>query len=322
MLSVCSDGGGKEMSQRFFFNDCLPAQAANGVNVISLFRDMVIGFRALHQNKTIDVDQNWTMSGTVDGVTICGVTLRAILGQLKAERDLYSYASRLVTNSMPIIYEEDQMMDDAETGLDFRCCGRDAHCLLLAQKMNMIAATLPVEQALCADMLNLIYTDPNTGNQTIKKIINWYVANSGYIVNLLTPPLPSPDDPWNRLMAILGQHGKVVCSKSFEKDWKGLGSDLQQLVVGRFEDALNAGLLYPANNHNMGIVKPDQKDKTSKVHELRQKGTGFRVYFECDEDVIYIALYASKTIHHGANQEADFRIAKSIVARLRKGIDS
>lgn len=310
------------MSQRFFLNDCLPAQTANGVNVATLFRDMIIGFQALHQNKTIDVDQNWTTSDTVDGVTLCGVTLKALLGKLKTERELYPYASRLVTNSMPIIYEEEQIADDAETRLDFRCCGRGAHCLLLAQKMNMIAATMPVEQTLCADSLNLIYTDPNSGNQTIKEIVNWYIANSGYIVNLLTPPLPTPNEPWNRLIAILNQHGQVVYSKSFEKDWKRLGSELQQLVVRRFEDALNAGLLYPANNHNMDIVKSDQKDRTSKVHELRQKGTGFRVYFECDEDAIFLALYASKTIHHGANQEADFRLAKAIVARLRTGKDS
>lgn len=70
----------------------------------------------------------------------------------------------------------------------------------------------------------------------------------------------------------------------------------------------------------MDIVKPDQKDKTSKVHELRQKGDGFRVYFECDANAIYLALYGTKVYHHGANQDADFRIAKTVVERMRKGV--
>jgi hypothetical protein len=108
----------------------------------------------------------------------------------------------------------------------------------------------------------------------------------------------------------------------FEDDWKTLGLETQRLVVCRFEDALNGGLLFPANNNNKNIVKQDEKDRTSKVHELRQIGNGFRIYFECDTDAIYIALYASKTYHHGKDQEADFRLAKTIVERLRRNSNS
>ena len=138
---------------------------------------------------------------------------------------------------------------------------------------------------------------------------------------MLTPPLPPKVEPWERLLTILGSSGRIVeYSKGFKKDWDYLGNELQQLIVQRFEDALNGGLLFPAKNTNKKIVKPDEKDKTSKVHELRHLGTGFRVYFECDDDAIYIALYGSKTIHHGKDQEADFKIAKAIAERLRKGI--
>lgn len=316
------------MSRRFYLNDCLPAQVQNGTDVVMLFRNMVADYRNMHRNAVLDLEPSWVMSNVVDNVTLCGVSLRNALAQLKiTDRELCGYASRLVTNSPLISYEEQQMTDDAELQMNFEFNGRDAHNLLVAQKLDMIAASLPVEKTLCVNHLSLLYTEPTSGKQIQRDIDNWYVGNqagirnTAIIVQMLTPPLPSKSQPMDRLTALLEQHGTVKYSKEFMKDWDRLGSEKQKLIVGRFEDALNAGLLFPANSNNMDIVKPDQKDKTSKVHELRQKGDGFRVYLESDKSTIYIALYGTKTYHHGADQEADFRLAKTIVERMRKGID-
>ena len=161
--------------------------------------------------------------------------------------------------------------------------------------------------------------DIRENEETTKEIPNWHIRNNEAIIQILTPQLTPKTEPLNRLVDLLKRRGQVVYSKEFKDDWDNIGSALQQLVVKRFEDALNAGLLFPANNGNMDIVKSDQVDKTSKVHELRQRGTGLRVYFECDSDVIYIALYGSKTVHHGKDQAADFKLAKAIVSRLRQG---
>lgn len=308
------------MSTRFYLNDCLPPQPQNGTSVVNAFRDLVKQFMELRKNKKLDLEQTWTTSDTVDNVTLCGMGLRQLLGMLKPERELYSYASRLVSNGVPIIFQEAELDGDPELLLTFLFNGRDAHCLLLAQKFDMIAASMSVEDALAADGLDLIYTNQTTNKQTIKTIANWHVGNNAYITDLLTPPLPPLTAPWERLIALLGQHGEVHWSESFREDWEKLGSGIQQLIVGRFEDALNGGLLFPANGNNMNILKPDQKDKTSKIHELRQKGDGFRVYVECDKDAIYLALYGTKTYHHGADQEADFRIAKTEAQRLRQKV--
>lgn len=308
------------MSTRFYLNDCLPAQPQNGVNVVDAFRDLVKQFMELHKNKCLDIEQAWTTSDTVDNVVLCGMGLRQLLVKLKPERELYSYASRLVSNGVPIIYQEAELADDAELLLAFMFNGRDARRLLMAQKLDMIAASMSVEDVLCVNSLQLIYTHPTTGVQNTRDIINWHVGNNAYITHLLTPPLPPLTAPWDRLIAMLGQHGNVKWSKSFKEDWDKLGSGIQKLIVGRFEDALNGGLLFPANAKNKNILKPDQKDKTSKIHELRQKGDGFRVYLECDKDAIYIALYGTKTYHHGEDQESDFRIAKTEAERLRQGL--
>ena len=308
------------MSKRFYLNDCLPAQAQNGANMVVLFHEMVLSYRDMHQNALLSLDPSWVISDTFDKVTLCGVSLRSLLAQLKAERDLYIYASRLVTGGSVISYEEPQLAEDPELTLNFLFNGRNAHNLLVAQKLDMIAASLPVENALCADHLDLKYTDLVTGSQILKEIENWYINNRDDVVRLLTPPLPSETEPWNRLMAMLNQHGTVTYSKRFKDDWDKLGKERQQLIVARFKDALDGGLLFPANSNNINIVKPDQKNRTSKVHELRHVGDGFRIYFECDNDAIYIALFATKTHHIGADQDADFRTARNIVSRLRKGI--
>ena len=308
------------MPVRFYLNDCLPEQPSQGKDVALLFQNLVLKYKELHKNELLDLSQHWVTSDFVDNVTICGMTLRSLLVQLKSNPTLFGYASRLVENNTPLRFEEEQLIGDLELSQKCLCNDLDAHMLLVAQKLNMIAATLPVESCFCVDVLDLELKDNQKEEITIKQIPNWHIDNSKSIIKLLAPPLASVAEPWNRLLDVLGRHGKVVYSNLFKQDWDTLGSKLQQLIVQRFEDALNGGLLFPANSRNMNIVKPDKWDRTSKVHELRQKGSGFRIYFECDVDAIYIALYGSKTIHHGKDQRADFRYAKIVVERLRQGI--
>ncbi len=308
------------MPKRFYLNDCLPDHPEEGKNVGELFREMVLNYKELHKNELLDLAQHWVTRDYADNVTLCSITLRSLLGQLKSNPTLFAYASKLVGSSIPLIYEEDQLAGDPELEQEYMCNERDGHYLLVAQKLDMIAASLPVEEKVCCNILKLMLKDIQKDEETTKEIPNWHISNQENIIKLLTPPLSPKTEPWNRLMDMLGRRGRVVYSKEFKDDWDKLGSAIQQLVVQRFEDALNAGLLYPANNGNMDIVKPDQIDKTSKVHELRQKGMGIRVYFECDTDVIYIVLYGSKTVHHGKDQAADFKLAKVIASRLRQGI--
>lgn len=308
------------MPKRFYLNDCLPDHPEEGKNVRELFREMVLNYKELHKNEHLDLAQHWVTRDYPDNVTLCSITLRSLLGPLKSDPTLFNYASRLVESSIPLIYEEDQLVGDLELEQECMCNERDGHHLLVAQKLDMIAASLPVEEKVCCNILKLMLKDTPKDGETTKEIPNWHISNQEDIIKLLTPPLSPKTEPWTRLMDMLGRRGRVVCSKQFKADWDNLGSVIQQLVVQRFEDALNAGLLYPANNGNMDIVKSDQIDKTSKVHELRQKGMGIRVYFECDTDVIYIALYGSKTVHHGKDQAADFKLAKVIASRLRQGI--
>ncbi len=308
------------MPVKFYLNDSLPDQPEQGKDVADLFRNLVIKYKELHKNDLLDLSQHWATSDYVDNVTLCSMTLRSLLVQLKSNPTLFTYASKLVESNTPLKYEEDQFSGDLELNQECLCNDCKAHMLLVAQKLNMIAATLPVEPRFCNDVLDLVIKDVQNEEETIKQIPNWHIDNSDEIAKLLTPPLPPVTEPWNRLMDLLRRHGKVYCSNMFKQDWDSLGIELQQLIVQRFEDAINGGLLFPANNNNMNIVKQDQKDRTSKVHELRQVGNGFRVYFECDADAIYIALFGSKTIHHGKDQDADFRFAKAVVERMRQGI--
>lgn len=238
------------MSQRFYLNDCLPNQPEEGKDVGKLFKELVLGYKDLHKNEVLGLSQHWATSDYVDNVTICSMTLRSLLVQLKSNPTLFTYASKLVGSSTPLIFEEGELEGDPELGQECLCRGRDAHMLLVAQKLDMIAATLPVEPHLCNDVLDLVIRDVQTEEETTKQIPNWHIDNSEAIKQLLTPPLPPVTEPWQRLMTILERHGKVVCSNLFKQDWNTLGLELQQLIVQRFEDAINGGLLFPANNNS------------------------------------------------------------------------
>lgn len=308
------------MPNIFYLNDSLPKQPSGGANVVALFGRMVSEYKKLHENTILELAPYWVTRDCVENVTICSMPLMHLLRQFKNNPTLFTYASKLVRGYPPLIIQEEQLAGDPELVMDCMCDSHDAHYLLVAQKMDMIAASLPVEAGLCSDILDIVLTDLQRNTRKQKQINNWYVENSQAITQLLTPPLPPKTEPWNRLTKMLERRGKIFYSKIFEDDWNHLGSEIQRLVVQRFEDALNGNLLFPAKDTNKNIVKPDEHDRSSKVHELRQIGSGFRIYFECDNDAIYLALFASKTIHHGKDQKADFKYAKTVVDRLRKGI--
>lgn len=307
------------MPVRFYLNDSLPEQPTEGKDVGELFKSLVLGYKELRKNEVLGLAQHWTTSDYVDNVSLCSMPLRGLLVQLKSNPTLFTYACKLVENEIPLKFEEEQLADDKELAKECVCNDCEAHMLLVAQKKNMIAATMPVEPRFCNDVLDLVIKDVQFEEEITKQIPNWHIDNSEAIAQLLTPPLSPVTEPWNRLMDLLGRHGNVFCSNLFRQDWDSLGIERQQLIVQRFEDAINGGLLFPANNNNINIVKQDQRDRTSKVHELRQKGSGFRIYFECDDDAIFLALYRSKTVHYGKDQESDFRFAKKIVDELRQG---
>ena len=141
------------MPIRFYLNDCLPSQPTGGVDMNQLFQKMVLEYKELHKNGALDLAQYWAITDIVDNVTLCSIKLRNLLNEMKTDRTLFVYASKLLTDNMPLIYEEYQMAGDSDLAMDYKLNDRAAHYLLVAKKLDMIAASLPVEVALCQDEL-------------------------------------------------------------------------------------------------------------------------------------------------------------------------
>lgn len=304
------------MATRFYFNDCLPQQCTKG-DIYERFYALVDVFKDLRKTEGLDIDNFWTLADYYWQTNICQVPLGDIIKR-NNNPTTRTFLKKLVGEGTPLSVQ----IDLRASNLKGAAClfnNRDARNLLLAHNEGMIAASVLAENELEADALRLNLKDAN-GKDSVTDVENLHENNRLYIENLLAHPLPPVDQPLERLKALFGNGKTVHASTAFYQDWKSLGIDIQKRIVTKFEDAQNAGVLFPAK-HNPPLIKRDEKDATSNVHELRSIGSGIRVYLECDNSTLYIALYNNKGNYAGNDQEADFRRAKKIVERMRRSME-
>lgn len=309
------------MAKKFYLNDCLPQKCETG-DVYSMFKDLVIAFRNLRQKEILNIDRFWTLADSPYSTKICQVPLKKLIDD-NAAPSLRAYMWKLVSEGISIASMANDFEGSAQLTLDSKFNERDAHNLLLAKEVGMIAASVPAEEAIVTDKLQLTLTDKD-GKVTTCEIDNLHPSNESYIESILTPPLPSSNQPLDRLKVLFGIDKVVHASEIFISKWNTLGLERQRYIVSKFEDALHADLLFPAKSDegkDFPLMKRDDVDTMSAVHELRSKGTGVRVYFECDGSTLYIGLYNVKGKYTGDDQSKDFRRAKAIIARMRQGHD-
>lgn len=310
------------MATRFYLNDCLPQQCVQG-NVFDGFRNLVITFKELRGKEALNIERFWTLADYSSNLCICQVSLKNLINS-NSDPTIKAYMWKLVGENIPISFAETSLESNPRIG--FRCTFnmRNAHNLLVAKEADMIAASISVEPNLEKDKLQLLLDDGN-GNISTSELDNLYAGNAAYIEKILTPPLPPVEQPLERLKVMFGLEKSVHVSDEFLLKWNSLGLEMQKYIVGKFDDALKADLLFPARDDDgkvFPLIKRDQVDSTSRVHELRIKGFGgVRIYLECDEKTLYIGLYNVKGRYSGDAQSADFRRAKILIARMRQGLN-
>lgn len=305
------------MATRFYLNDCLPQQCTNG-DIYKRFYALVDVFRDLRNTEGLDIDNFWTLADYAWETEICQVPLMDIInrGTNPMQR---AYMQKLVNEKLPLSTIEPSFLGNPLIEKEFRFNERNAHNLLVAHEAAMLSASVLAEKELEADTLQLLHTEDDD-TKTIIQIDNLHEHNSTHIAEILAPPLPSEHQPLERLKALFGNGRTVHASTAFYQDWKSFGIEMQKYIVTKFEDAKNAGVLFPAK-HNPPLLKRDEKDANSNVHELRSIGSGIRIYLECDASTLYIALYNNKGNYTGKDQDADFRRAKKVIERMRKGME-
>lgn len=299
------------MAVQFYLNDCLPVTTSKDIHMV--VRDFLRSFSKLAVAPGLKVS-GWYIVENYSILKLCSVPISNIIEQI-TDRDLKQTAVNIFANAntIDVLLANGNVSDDCDIYAKAEFNGLDATYLLVAAKSDLVSASIPVAEFLKDDQLTItVSTDDNSHDIQID---NWYGENSKYILDKY---IPHPEEgSIEKLIDVFGRDKSIYISEEFRNDWDYLGRTLHEAIIKKFKMALDRGLLFPASADD-DIVKYDKKG--TGVYELRHVPMGWRIYYECDEDKIFIGLYATKSSPKGSDQSADFKRTSSIISLIRKKV--
>ena len=302
---------------QFYFNDCLPQTTS--CNIMTIFHDVMSEYLRLRNNKNLQINNTLAVGETPEKTIVCGITLKSILSSYNGNRDEKTALNALFRNAIVLSNQWDDFVDPNNLYKDFSFNGRNAQYLAVASDNGMIAISLPIEEPLRNNTLDIdVFDTISEQGESPLKIENWYKDNTDYIRPLLLPRAENQLDTLKNFFSGIGK--RFVFSDKFKDQWNyEINNDnTKDRIIKRFEEASRGGLLFPAKDDpresKYKIVRKD--DRGTGVFELRLRDIGVRIYFACDYNTIKILLYGTKTSHQGNGQESDFRIANSILNKM------
>ena len=302
---------------QFYFNDCLPQTTS--CNIMTIFHDVMSEYLRLRNNKNLQINNTLAVGETPEKTIVCGITLKSILSSYNGNRDEKTALNALFRNAIVLSNQWDDFVDPNNLYKDFSFNGRNAQYLAVASDNGMIAISLPIEEPLRNNTLDIdVFDTISEQGESPLKIENWYKDNTDYIRPLLLPRAENQLDTLKNFFSGIGK--RFVFSDKFKDQWNyEINNDnTKDRIIKRFEEASRGGLLFPAKDDpresKYKIVRKD--DRGTGVFDLRLRDIGVRIYFACDYNTIKILLYGTKTSHQGNGQESDFRIANSILNKM------
>ena len=299
------------MAVQFYLNDCLPATTSEDVH--NVVREFLKSFTKLASTPGLNVS-GWYAEGNYAILKVCSVPISQIVNQI-TDRDLKQTALNIFAKakSIDVLLSDIENRDDSDIYAKAEFNGLDATNLLVAAKSDLISASIPVTDFLKLDQLTITVSSEEDIHEI--RIDNWYGDNSTYILDKY---IPHPEEgSIDKLIVVFGRDKNVYISDEFRDDWGRFGHTLHEAIIKRFKTALEHRLLFPANADD-NIVKYDRN--ATNVYELRHIPMGWRIYYECDKDSIFIGRYATKSSPKGSDQAADFKRASSIIAFMRTNL--
>lgn len=286
---------------------------------MTIFHDVMSEYLRLRNNKNLQINNTLAVGETPEKTIVCGITLKSILSSYNGNRDEKTALNALFRNAIVLSNQWDDFVDPNNLYKDFSFNGRNAQYLAVASDNGMIAISLPIEEPLRNNTLDIdVFDTISEQGESPLKIENWYKDNTDYIRPLLLPRAENQLDTLKNFFSGIGK--RFVFSDKFKDQWNyEINNDnTKDRIIKRFEEASRGGLLFPAKDDpresKYKIVRKD--DRGTGVFELRLRDIGVRIYFACDYNTIKILLYGTKTSHQGNGQESDFRIANSILNKM------
>lgn len=303
---------------QFYFNDCLPTETS--CDVEETFRGVICGFLLLQKEEGLQIDRTLVIGELPENTPICGISLKEILSKYRGSREEKNAVIALFRNAIVLSNQWDDFVNPDNIYKDFSFNGRDAHYLAVASANKLIAISLPIEEQLKTDTLEIsVFNTLNKTTESPVYISNWFNDNTNNICKQLLPRTETQLDGLKNLFYGIGK--KVVFSEKFVDQWNHEinNNSIKDRIIKRFEEANRDNLLFPAKDDprepRLKIIRKDNTRDTN-IFELRLRDIGVRVYFSCDSVTMKILLYGTKTKNQGHGQESDFRMASLLLQRM------
>jgi len=268
----------------------------------------------------LQICKTLAISKLPENTNIGGIKLKDLLSKYVSTREEKNAVIALFRNSIVLSNLWNDFVNPDNIYKKFSFNGRDAFYLAVASAHNMTAVSLPIENQLKNNTLEISVYD--TSNQTTEpslSINNWYKDNTDAIRQQLLPQATTQLELLRNFF--LGTGKSVKLSEKFINQWNcEINNDyFKDRIIKRFEEAYRDNLLFPAKDDprepKYKIIRKDNT-KNTEIFELRIRDTGIRIYFACDVSTIVILLYGTKTSNQGYGQESDFRIANKILTKM------
>ena len=171
---------------QFYFNDCLPVETS--CDVEETFRDVIRGFLLLQKEEGLQIDRTLVIGELPENTPICGISLKEILSKYRGSREEKNAVIALFRSAIVLSNQWDDFVNPDNIYKKFSFNGRDAHYLAVASANKLIAITLPIEEQLKTNTIEITVFD--TLSQVIEPsvfITNWFKDNTNNIRKQLLP---------------------------------------------------------------------------------------------------------------------------------------
>ncbi len=298
----------------FYFNSNLAGHYVGDLH--ELFDNLMLKFILLLNDKKLPLNEYIATTAAPSTILICGKTLKTLIDDFKiAEKNRYKdHRKKLYSLFSKYPIDLDVRVEDVFTEEELispiKFDGRDATDLFIASKLKYYFISLPLDETLKVDKLEILV------NETGVKNVNWYGMNTKNLIKSIAEDDKIDDVNLSLLKYSFDDNECFMCD-SFIEEFRQTQPDLQKFIIDLFAKALNSELLFPAKGDD-NIVKKCDADN---VYELRNHAYGgVRVYFRCVDNKILIGNLGTKSSYNGDAQSNDITRAGKVMDKLEKSI--
>jgi len=295
----------------FYFNEILPEQSESDVQLA--FEQTIRQIALLSGKTELELTRPIITGTSPNSILICGKSLTALIDACP-NRDLRTEAQFIFTQNLITSHENalptDTVNDLIEASYSFQ--GKGAINLAIAYHMKWPLVSLPLANYLEQNELTV---ESDVAEKL--SIPNYYAQqDTSYIERWLLDKANEGAEGLDLLKSLFVEKGAIM-TNTFNKNWNDAPERLRKLTINRFKLAIDNKMIFPIKADDDLIKKCEVKGNES-VYELRQRGSGLRIYFgyTTNGQIILVSLH-TKSESLGREQTMDIN---SAAREIRKAI--